>query len=107
MRPGFKLSLLGGGALVLFGLILLSIQVRTVSTTEPRAIVSVEGAQTVESQEQRDLNQTKQTVLRPAQPFAPQTKEQDDEDRKKEKVAARIAELRELARKTDRASLET
>src|SRR5262245_46930900 len=105
MRPGFRLCLLGGPALVLFALILVSRQVRTMFKTEPHATVSVEPVQSVESQERSEL--TKQAALRPAQTFDQQTKSQDDEALNEEKIAARIGELRDLARKTDHASLET
>jgi len=107
MRPGSKLNLLGAGVLLLFGLILFSPQVRTLFTTAPRATDAVETVEAVESQEGRDPNQSEQAVLRPAQPDNAHTKAQDDANRKEEAMAARIAELRELARKTDRASLET
>jgi len=97
---------------MLFALILISAKVRAIFTTEPRATASVEGVQTMEPQA------TKQTALPPTQPLVngrvkkgnPQTKERDADAREEEHeayVAARIAELRQLANKTDRASLET
>ena len=107
MRPGSKLNLLGAGVLLLFGLILFSPQVRTLFTTALRATGAVETVEAVESQEGRDPNQSEQAVLRPAQPDNAHTKAQDDANRKEEAMAVRIAELRELARKTDRTSLET
>jgi hypothetical protein len=103
---------------VLFCLILLSPKVRTIFMTEPRPTVSVEGVQIAEPEAERELNRPKQAALRPAQPLVdarvkkanPHSKEQEAEAREEEheaSVAGRIAELRELASKTDRASLET
>ena len=103
---------------MLFALILISLKVKGIFTTEPRATASGEGVQTMEPQARRELNPTKQTAWPPTQPVVngrvkkanPQTKERDADDREEEHeayVAARIAELRGLASKTDRASLET
>src|SRR5690349_5235075 len=103
MRPGFRLCLLGVVALVLFAFVLVSRQVRTMFTTEPGATVAVEPVQKAGPQA---LEPAELPVSGSIKKADAQTREEEDEAREKAKET-RMAELRELGRKTDRASLET
>ncbi len=118
MRRGFLLAVLGLGALVLFALILISPRGGTTFTAQPGSTASGDGAQAVEAQAPQETNfagptelpPDRRLTIAPAKEKASLTEESvlDGRDEQHEaRVAARIAELRDLSTKTDRASLET
>jgi HEAT repeat protein len=114
MRRGFLLAVLGLGALVLFALILISSWRGTTSTAQPGSTASGDGTQTVEAQTQTnfarptELPPDRLLAIAPAKEKAAEESVVASRDEQHEaRVAARIAALRDLSKKTDRASLET
>jgi len=107
--------MLGFGALVLAALILISPRGGTTFTAPPGATDSADGPQTLEAQADTnlagptELSSDRLLATAPAKEKAAEeaaiheVRDEQHEDR----VAARIAALRDLSTKTDRASLET
>ncbi len=118
MRRGFLLAVLGLGALVLSALMLISPRGRTTFTAQPGATASSDAAQSLEAQAPKETNFAGPTELppdrlltiAPAKEKSSHTEKSilDSRDEQHEaQVAARIAQLGDLSKKTDRASLET
>src|SRR6185503_8343891 len=117
MRRGFLLAVLGLGALVSVALILISFRRGTTFTAPPGATASGDGAQTLEAQAPNETNFAGPTELPPdrrlvlahAKEKSSHTEElvAGQDEQHEAKVAARVAALRNLSTKTDRASLET
>jgi hypothetical protein len=114
MRRGFLWAVLGVGALVLFALILISSRRGTTFTAQPGATNSGDGAQTLKAQDETnfagptELPPDQLFAIAPAKEKASEESVLDGRDEQHEaRMAARIAALRGLSTKTDRASLET
>ncbi len=109
MRLKFLLGVLGFGALTLGGLILISPKGGSTSTRQPIAPASRDVAPTTEPQSEEKAG----LAVRPkaqANSAASQTEESDAHvggAKHEAYVEGRVAELQDLSRKTDSASLET
>ena len=106
--------MLGFGALVLAALILISPRGGTTFTAPPGATDSADGPQTLEAQANTnlagptELSSDRLLATAPAKEKAAEESVREDRDEQHEdRVAARIAVLRDLSTKTDHASLET
>ena len=106
--------MLGFGALVLAALILISPRGGTTFTAPPGATDSADGPQTLEAQADTnlagptELSSDRLLATAPAKEKAAEESVRENGDEQHEdRVAARIAALRDLSTKTDRASLET
>jgi HEAT repeat protein len=116
MRRGFLLAMLGLGALLLFAWILISPRDGTVFPAQPGSTASGDGDLTQESPVSNETNYAEPTELSPDRRFATAPAKEkaaeesvleDRDEQHEDRVAARIAALRDLSTKTDRASLET
>src|SRR5215217_5394534 len=109
MRRGFLLAVLG--ALVLFALMLISRRSDTIFTAQPSSTVPADEVQTVDAPVETNFAELRELPPEPLLAVAP-VKEKASEETSSEnelheaRVEARIAELGDLATKTDRASLE-
>lgn len=117
MRPGFLLAILGLGAFVLLALVFIPSKARIATAEDPAPMISAAGTPGVQPPAQEEPRLAGRAALLEAQPATTAPAKQNAqgetltraarEDQHKAQVAARVAQLHDLSRKTDPASLET